>query len=116
MIISIHIPHVSWISNRRKKESLVAYVHRFKTEAKACNFTNEAATIRNFVKGLKNAHSLATCIYEKGPQTFMDAILEVEKLNATQQLMAMIISPSKVNVMLNKEDCCYQCQEPGHFA
>ena len=33
----------------------------------------------------------------------MDAILEVEKLNATQQLMAMIIPPSTVNVMLNKK-------------
>ena len=41
----------------------------------------------------------------------MDAISEVEKLNATQ-FMAMIISPSTVNVMLNEEDCCFQCQEP----
>ena len=53
--------------------------------------------------------------YEKGPQTFMDAISEVEKLNATQQLMAMITLPSTVNVMLNEEDCCFQCQEPGHI-
>ena len=55
------------------------------------------------------------CIYEMGPQTLTDAILEVEKLNATQQLTAMIILPYTVNVMLNKEDCCFQCQEPGHI-
>ena len=100
---------------QKKKESLAVYVHRFKTEAKRCNFTNGAATIRIFVKGLINAHSLATCIYEKGPQTLMDSILELEKLNTAQQLMAMIIPPSTVNVMLNKEDCCFQCQKPGHI-
>ena len=35
-----------------EKESLAAYVHRFKTKAKRCNFTNDAVTIRIFVKGL----------------------------------------------------------------
>ena len=43
------------------------------------------------------------------------AISEVEKLNATQQLMAMIIPCSTVNVMLNDDDFCFQCQEPGHI-
>ena len=46
----------------------------------------------------------------------MDAIAEVEKLNATQQLMAMIIPPSTFNVMSNKDDCCFQGQEPAHIA
>ena len=101
---------------QQEKESLVAYVHQFKTEAKQCNVTNDAATIRIFVKGLKYAHSLTTGIYKKGPQTLMDAILEVEKLNARQQLTATIISPSKVGVMSNEEDCCFQCQELGHTA
>ena len=100
---------------QKEKESLAAHIHRFKTEAKRCSFTNDAATIGIFVKELKNAHSLATCIYEKGPQTLMNATSEVEKLNATQQLMAMIIPPSTVNVMLNKDDCCFQCQDPGHI-
>ena len=49
-----------------EKESLATYVHRFKIETKRCNFTNDTATIRIFIKGLKNAHSLATCIYDKG--------------------------------------------------
>ena len=63
-----------------------------------------------FCTRIKNAHSLAMHIYEKGPQTFMDVISEVEKLNAALQLMAMIIPPSTVNMMSNKEDCCLECQ------
>ena len=47
---------------QKEKESIAAYVHRFKNEAKRCNFTNDATTIRIFLKGLKNAYSLATCI------------------------------------------------------
>ena len=99
---------------QKEKECLAAYIHRFKTKTRRCNLTNDATTIRIFIKGLKNAHSLVTCIYEKGPQTLTDAISEVEKLNATQQPMATIPS-STVNVMSNKEDCCFQCQEPGHI-
>ena len=44
---------------QKEKESPTAYIHHFKREAKRCNFTNNAATIRIFVKGLKNAHTLA---------------------------------------------------------
>ena len=99
-----------------EKESLAAYIHRLKTKAKRCNFTNDAATIRIFVKGLKHAHSLATCIHGKRPQMLTDAILEVEKLNGTKQLTAMIIPPSTVNVMPNEEDWFFSCQEPGHIA
>ena len=85
-------------------------------EAKTCNFTNDAATIRIFIKGLKNTHSLATHIYEKGPQTLSDPTSEVEKLNAVQHLTAITIPPSTVNMMSNDEDHCFQCQEKGHIA
>ena len=91
------------------------YIHCFKTEARRYNFTNDAATIRIFIKGLKNAHNLATCIYEKGPQTLTDAISEVEKLNSVQQLQAMIIPSSIINMMSNEEDHCFQCQQQGHI-
>ena len=67
---------------QRDNESLAAYIHRFKREAKRCNFANNAATIRIFVKGLKNTHTLAACVDEKGPQTLTDTISEVEKLQA----------------------------------
>ena len=59
---------------QQKKESLVAYVHQFKTEAKCCNFSNDAATIRIFLKGLKNTQSLVARIYKKDPQTQKDTI------------------------------------------
>ena len=71
---------------QQEKESLAAYVHRFKMKAKRCNLTNDATTIRIFIEGLKNAHSLATCIYEKGQQMLTDTISEVEKFNVAQQL------------------------------
>ena len=65
---------------QKDKESLVTYIHRFKREAYRCNVTNNAATIRIFVKGLKNIHTLAAHIYEKGPLTLADDISEIEKL------------------------------------
>ena len=37
------------------KESLAAYIHRFKWEAKRCNLHNNAAIIQIFIKGHKNA-------------------------------------------------------------
>ena len=49
------------------RESLATYVHRFKWEASRCKFNNDAATIRIFLKGLKNAHTIATKVYKKGP-------------------------------------------------
>ena len=49
------------------KESLATYVHRFKQEANRCKFNNDTATIRIFLKGLKNAHTIATKVYKKGP-------------------------------------------------
>ena len=95
------------------KESLAAYIHRFKREAKRCNFHSNAATIWIFVKGLKNVHTLASHVYKKGPQTLVDAISEVEKLQAAQQLTATLLLLSTVNVMSSEDDKCFQCQELG---
>ena len=47
---------------------------------------NDMATIRIFIKGLKNTKSLAARIYEKDPHTLTDAITELEKLNAASKL------------------------------
>ena len=98
---------------QKDKESLAAYIHRFKRETVRCNFTNNAATIRIFMKGLKNPHTIAACVYEKGPQTLADAISEVENIQAAQQLTATLLPSSTVNVMSNEED---QCQELGNIA
>ena len=101
---------------QKEKEPLNAYIHHFKREAKRCNFTNHTATIKTFVEGLKDTHTLATRIYEKGLQTHVDAISEVEKLQATQQLTATLIPSSTVNVMSNEEDHCFQWQKAGNIA
>ena len=100
---------------QKEKESLAAYIHHFKGEAKRCNFTNSAATIRIFIKGLRNTHTIATQVYEKGPQTLADAISEVEKLQAAQQLTATLLPSSTINVMSHEEDRCFQCQESEHI-
>ena len=47
---------------------------------------------------VKNTHTLAACVYEKGPQTLADVISEVEELQATKQLTATLLPSSTVNV------------------
>ena len=98
------------------KESLATYIHRFKQEANRCKFKNDTATIRIFLKGLKNAHTIATNVYEKGLQTLGDTLKEVEKLQAVQQITSTLIPTSSVNTMASDNDKCFQCQETGHMA
>ena len=98
------------------KESLATYVHRFKREANRRKFNNDTTTIRIFLKGLKNAHTIATKVYEKGPQTLSEAIKEVEKLQAAQQITSSLLPTSSVNTMSSDNDRCFQCQEVGHMA
>ena len=95
---------------QKENESLAAYIYHFKKEASRCKFNNDAPTIRIFIKGLKNAHTLATGVYEKGPQSLADAIKEVEKLQAAQRLTATLIPSSSVNVMSSDDDKCFQCR------
>ena len=98
------------------KESLATYVHRFKWEASRCKFNNDATTIRIFLKGLKNAHTIVTKVYEKGPQTLTDTIKEVEKLQAAQQITSTLLPTLLVNTMSSNNDRCFQCQEVSHMA
>ena len=113
-------PHIHQLlygySKKKEKESLAAYVHCFKCEANTCKFDNDAATIRIFIKRLKNAHTLATKFYEKGPQSLADTIREVEKLQVAQQLTSRLLPPSLVNTMSSDDDKCFQYQETGHMA
>ena len=98
------------------KESLATYVHRFKRKANRCKFDNDTATIRIFLKGLKNAHTIATKVYEKDPLTLAEAIKEVEKLQAAQQLTSSLLPASSVITMSSDQEKCFQCQEVGHMA
>ena len=101
---------------QKEKESLAAYIHYFKREASGCIFDNDATTIRIFIKGPKNAHTLATRVYEKGPQSLADMIRKVEKLQAVKQLTSTLLPPSSVNIISSDDDKCFQCQETGHMA
>ena len=101
---------------QKEKESLAAYIHCFKREASRCKFDNDATTIRIFIKWLKNACTLATRVYEKGPQSLTDAMREVEKLQAAQQLTSTLLPSPSVNTMSSNDDKCFQCQETGHMA
>ena len=101
---------------QKDKESLATYIPHFMREAKRCNFNNSTATIRIFIKGFRNAQMLAPWVHEKGPQTLADAISEVKKLQAAQQLTATLIPLSTVKIMSHAEDRCFQCQESGHIA
>ena len=97
------------------KESLATYVHRFNWEANQCKFNNDAATIRILLKGLKNVHTIATKVYKKGPQTLVEAIKKVEKLQAAQQITSTLLPTSSVNTMSCNNNKCFQCQETGHM-
>ena len=89
------------------KESLAAYAHRFKWEASRCKFNNDAITIRIFLNGLKSAHTIATKVYEKGPQTLAETIKEVERLQAAQQITSTLLPTLSVNTMSSDNDKCY---------
>ena len=67
---------------QKDSETLTAYIHRFKKEAKHCNFDSHPAKIRIFLKGLINSSKIAPGVYEKGPTTIEDAIGIVEKINS----------------------------------
>ena len=65
---------------------------------------------------MKNAHTIATKVYEKGPQTLAETIREAEKLQAAQQLTSTLLPTSSVNTMSSDNDRYFQCQEIGHMA
>ena len=89
------------------KKSFAAYVHRIKWKANRCKFNNDAATIRIFLQGLKNAHTIATKVYEKGSQTLGDTIKEVEKLQTAQQIISTPLPNLSVNTMSSDNDKCF---------
>ena len=68
------------------------------------------------MKGHKHAHAIATHICKKSSQTLADAITEVEKLQAAQQLTATLFPSSMVNMMSSEDDKCFQYQATGHMA
>ena len=63
---SIHTYTSGFIEIQKKdSEMLTTYIHRFKKEAKHCDFDSHPAKIRIFLKGLINSSKIAPGVYEK---------------------------------------------------
>ena len=54
---------------QKDSETLAVYIHHFKTVSKQCAFDNDTVAICIFVKGLRDAATIGSKIYEKDPQT-----------------------------------------------
>ena len=55
---------------QRDNETLAAYVHQFKTEAKRCDFNSDTVPIHIFVKDHQDAQTVAVKIYEKDTRPY----------------------------------------------
>ena len=99
---------IQWKDN----ETLVAYVHCFKTAAKQCAFDNDIVSIRNFAKWLWDTHITAAKIYEKDPQALSEVIRIIEKFSVAQ-LKAML--KAAMVSMISNDDKCFVCGCMGHF-
>ena len=81
---------------QKDSETLTAYIHRFKKEAKYCDFHSHPAKIRIFLNGLINSSRIAPSVYKKGPTTIEDTIGIVEK-NQLSPMYSSVIFPESSN-------------------
>ena len=84
---------------QKDSETLTAYIHRFKKEAKHCDFDSHPAKIRIFLKGLINSSRITPSVYEKGPTTIEDAISIVEKISSAQRIAASFSQNHQISMM-----------------
>ena len=84
---------------QKDSETLTAYIHRFKREAKHCNFDSHPAKIRIFLKGLINSSKIALGVYKKGPTTIEDTISIVEKINSAQCIAVSFSRNHQISMM-----------------
>ena len=119
---SIHTYTSRFMEIQQKgSETLIAYIHRFKKEAKHCNFDSHPAKIRIFLKGLINSSKIAPGVYEKGPTTIEDAIGIVEKISSAQRIAASFSLNHQISMMKRgptdhqtpNQDCS-NCGQLGH--
>ena len=92
-------------------EKLTTYIHRFKKEAKHCDFNSHPAKIRIFLKGLINSSRIAPSVYKKGPTTIEDAISIVEKISSAQRIAASFSQNHQVSMMKRG---CNEHHTPEH--
>ena len=87
---------------QKDSETLTAYIHRFKKEAKHCDFDSNPAKIRIFLKGLINSSRIMPSVYKKRLTTIEDAIGIVEKISSAQCIAASFSQNHQISMM--KED------------
>ena len=106
---------------QKDSETLTAYIHRFKKEAKHCDFESHPAKIRIFLKGLVNSSKIAPGVYEKGPKTIEDAISMVEKISSAQRIAASFSQNHQISMMKRnptdhtQHHDCSNCGKTGHL-
>ena len=106
---------------QKDSEILRAYIHRFKKEAKHCDFDSHPAKIRIFLKGLIYSSKIAPGVYEKGPTTIEDAIGIVEKISSAQRIAPSFSQNHQISMMkrgstdhhMPNQDCS-NCGQLGH--
>ena len=106
---------------QKDSEMLTAYIHRFKKEAKHCDFDSHPAKIRILLKGLVNSSKMAPGVYEKGPETIEDAISIVKKISSAQCIAASFSQNHQISMMKRgstdhhtpSQDCS-NCGQSGH--
>ena len=84
---------------QKDSETLNAYIHRFKKEAKHCDFDSHPAKISIFLKGLINSSRIAQSVYKKGPTTIEDAIGIVKKISSAQCIAASFSQNHQISMM-----------------
>ena len=108
---------------QKDSETLMTYIHRFKKEAKHCNFdlNSHPAKIRIFLKGLINSSKIAPRVYEKGPTTIEDTIGIVEKISSAQCIAASFSQNHQISMMKRgstdhhmPSQNCSNCGQLGH--
>ena len=96
---------------QKDSETLTAYIHRFKKEAKHCDFDSHPAKIRIFLKGLINSSRIAPSVYKKGPTTIEDAIGIVEKISSAQHIAVSFSQNHQISMMKRGPN---EYQAPNH--
>ena len=94
---------------QKDSEMLTAYIHRFKKEAKHCDFDSHPVS------------KIAPGVYKKGPNTIKDAISIVEKINSAQCIAASFSQNHQISMMKRgstdhhtpSQDCS-NCGQLGH--
>ena len=95
----------SFMEIKQGKDSLPAYVHRFRKDMKKASFTDTTAAIGIFLKGLTKATILAPKVYEENPTTLDEAITIVENAQAAVDATTAIIKeePQRVTQITSQE-------------